>query len=134
MCTNALLEFLSRILHIKYLRKIIIDRDSVIIERVLIHKYIRVLYKNKNPFKGIEKNSKYIEFIKNYNKFTVFNMCYISDMLGKALFAVAMGCIPKFSVLDEEGENYFNTFFKPITDYTDLLLCDIDIPRIQYNT
>ena len=131
---NCILDFLSRILSVSFLRKQVINRDSLIAERALTRKFIRILSKSKNPFEEIERKKMYIEFNDNFNKFTVFNMCYISDMLGKALFAVAMGCFPCFSVLDEDGDNYFNIYFEPICDYKMLKQCKIDVPLIQKNT
>lgn len=128
------LDIVSKILPIKYMRRLIIKHDSIIIERILVRKYIKIIVKKTNPFEEIERNGRYIDFDYNYNDFSVFNMCYISDMLGKALFAVAMGCYPKFSVLDKDGENYFNTFFNQPCDYSSLELFKINISKIQKNT
>lgn len=128
------IELLSRIMTVKFIRNMILNNDSVIFERVLLKKYVRILNRKEYPFTEIEANKKYIEFNGNYNSFKVFNMCYISDMLGKAMFAVAMGCYPKFSVLDEAGENYYNTYFKNVVDYSKLNKNNISIPKIQRNT
>jgi len=57
----------------------------------------------------------YIKFDEDFNEFTVFNMCYIADALGKVLLAYSMGCKAKLVFLDFEDENYFITFFENIS-------------------
>lgn len=57
-----------------------------------------------------------IRFDKNRNEFTAFNMAYMCDVWGKALFGVSMNCIPVFDFKDREGENFFDTFFQSYVD------------------
>ena len=62
----------------------------------------------------IKDKGRYISFDRTYNKYSVFNMCYIGDILSRALFAVSLKAVPQFSVLDVDGENYFNQYFYEI--------------------
>lgn len=114
------------------LRKLTVEKDSLILERILNTKCIRNINKNR-IFNNIDQTTNYIEFKNDFNEFSVFNMCYLNDMLGKALFAVAIGVTPKFDVLDKDGENYFNIFFEPI-DYMGKQNVNFYVPRIDGNT
>ena len=109
---RSIMQGLSYLLPVRLLRYLIIKCDSLILERILMIKYIRKISSADDPFNEIDECGVYYKFEGDFNEFSVFNMCYLADMLGKALFAVAMGIKPKFCVLDKEGENYFDTFFE----------------------
>lgn len=90
--------------------------DNNKISRILTTKEERVLGKMYRGGVGIDflRLDGYIDFRTDHNSFSTFNMCYIGDLLGKALLAVSLGAYPRFHVLDWEGENYFETYFEPI--------------------
>lgn len=120
---------LSYILPLNVLRSLTIRTDNLFVERILVKKYLRKIGQSKeyDVVKDLEK--KYIRLNSNFNKFSVFNMCYISDMLGKA----ALGYYPKFEVIDENGENYFSTYFKKI-NYDGMKEKKYHLPNCLYNS
>lgn len=118
---------------VSLLRILVAKTDSLFLQRMLITKYIRVLSKRKAPFEEIECNKQAMIFEDNFNKFNVFNMCYVSDVLGKTLYAVSMGCYPIFQILDFEGENYYNTFFEPLNT-SGFTVKNTDLKKTKYNS
>jgi len=79
--------------------------------------------------------SKAIVFEESCNDFSVFNMCYLADLLGKSLFAVAVGGVPEFKLLDREGEDYYKTFFdEPSYLQNTTQECYLRLPNCLKNT
>lgn len=83
--------------------------------RILSEKAINQINRGGEILETISKFPNYIRFEEDFNEFSVFNMCYIADALGKALFSVSLGSVPEFAFLDFEYENYFDTFFNKIS-------------------
>lgn len=72
----------------KFLKKMVVDTDNNAVSRILTTKEIRCI--NENMLDSVDE-SKAIVFEESCNDFSVFNMCYLADLLGKSLFAVAVG-------------------------------------------
>lgn len=105
------LKYISYIFPNYILKKMTL-RGSLIVSKILCIKVLEEIA-NKNNFDEYISNIKYkIIFKSNKNQFSVFNMCYLSDMLGKSLLALSLNAVPVFDVKDRDGENYYTTFFK----------------------
>lgn len=105
---QIILRISSYLVPVKLLKRVIVATDNYGLSRILTTREIRHISEEKLDMIP----QRVMTFKESYNTFHVFNMCYLSDLLGKALFAVAWGCIPDFQVPDVEGENYFKTFFE----------------------
>ena len=78
----------------------------------------------KKDVDSIVDNNKYISFDWDTYNYKVFNMCYMSNLLGKALFATSLGAVPSFDILDADGDNYFAQYFNEIPKAGDKLYYD----------
>ena len=96
------------------LRKKYLDSGSEFWAKILCTKAMHILT-GKEIDEVVDKE-KYICFREDVYNYKVFNMCYMSNMLGKALLATALGAVPVFKVADADNDNYFEQYFDEI-DY-----------------
>lgn len=129
---QRIMRVCSYIVPKKFLKKMVVDTDNNAVSRILTTKEIRCI--NENMLDSVDE-SKAIVFEESCNDFSVFNMCYLADLLGKSLFAVAVGGVPEFKLLDREGEDYYKTFFdEPSYLQNTTQECYLRLPNCLKNT
>lgn len=106
------LLLLSMMIPLNVLRKQYSKSQSGLSVKLLCAKAMHII--SKGGISKLVDGSKYICFHEDMFNYKVFNMCYMSNMLGKALFAAALGAVPQFEIKDADGDNYFEQFFEKI--------------------
>ena len=106
------LSLISLVIPMRVLRKQYEKNQSELSVKLLCAKAMHII--SKEGISKLVDGSKRICFHEDMFNYKVFNMCYMSNMLGKSLFAVAMGAVPQFEIKDADGDNYFEQFFEKI--------------------
>ena len=119
---HIVLSVTAKIIPIGVLRYIYLKSGSEFWMKLLCAKVIHVLA--RKDIQEIIDPNKYICFSEDVYTYKVFNMCYMSNMLGKAMLATALGAVPIFEVKDTDGDNYFNQYFNAIEHKGQEILCD----------
>ncbi|WP_408071411.1 hypothetical protein [Butyrivibrio sp. JL13D10] len=93
-------------------RKLYRKQGNLSITKLLCIKGMQILAKKE--ISHLVDGNKYMVFDEDIYTYKVFNMCYMSNILGKALLATTLGAVPVFRIVDADGDNYFLQFFDEI--------------------
>ena len=116
------LIIVANLIPLKILRKRYLENPSDLWVKLLCTKTMRIIA--RNGIESLVDNNSYISFNLDMYDYKVFNMCYMSNLLGKSLFATAFGAIPSFDIVDSDGENYFLQYFNDISKSGNSILSD----------
>lgn len=78
---------------------------------------LKNLYSNnlESMIEKVLRSGKVMVINESHNDYAALNMCYVNDMLGKALYTLSLGYVPSFKVpyYNMPGTDIWNDFFVP---------------------